>query len=184
MRRDYFYAGACIYLIAGNRIDKCLCDIWKKKSLTPRLRAASGDGPSQPVIIKAKLSSRSAETQLVLNYTVTSNPVHLIVKEDSDHKVIPQAVGLIAGRTAQEYNRHKRRKGDFWEDRYHSTAIENGEHLLRCLVYIDLNMVRAGVVAHPFQSILSRSFNLASPYRPESCPPYRPTAWRLGIGIF
>ena len=34
-------------------------------------------------------------------------------------------------------------------DRYHSTAIETGEHLLRCLVYIDLNMVRAGVVDHP-----------------------------------
>ena len=85
----------------------------------------------------------------VLIDVVTSNHIHLIVKDDSDHNIIPQAVGLIAGRTAQEYNRRKRRKGAFWEDRYHSTAIENGEHLLRCLVYIDLNMVRAGVVDHP-----------------------------------
>ncbi len=37
----------------------------------------------------------------------------------------------------------------FWSDRYHATAIESGEHLIRCLVYIDLNMVRAGVVSHP-----------------------------------
>ncbi len=86
---------------------------------------------------------------MVLNYAVTSNHIHLIVKDDSDHRIIPQAVGLIAGRTAQEYNRRKHRKGAFWEDRYHSTAIETGEHLLRCLVYIDLNMVRAGVVNHP-----------------------------------
>ncbi len=43
--------------------------------------------------------------------------------------------GLVAGRTAQEYNRRKHRKGAFWEDRYHSTAIETGEQLLRCLVY-------------------------------------------------
>jgi len=43
----------------------------------------------------------------------------------------------------------KARKGAFWEDRYHATAIESGEHLRRCLVYIDLNMVRAGVVKHP-----------------------------------
>ncbi len=35
------------------------------------------------------------------------------------------------------------------EDRYHATAIETGEHLLRCIVYVDLNMVRAGVVEHP-----------------------------------
>jgi putative transposase len=88
---------------------------------------------------------------MVLNYVVTSNHIHLIVKGDNEHKIIPQAVGLIAGRTAQEYNRRKRRKGAFWEDRYHATAIESGEHLLRCLVYIDLNMVRAGVVDHPSQ---------------------------------
>ena len=41
------------------------------------------------------------------------------------------------------------RQGAFWEDRYHATAIEADEHLHRCLVYIDLNMVRAGVVNHP-----------------------------------
>lgn len=86
---------------------------------------------------------------MVLNYVVTSNHIHLIVKDDSDHKIIPQAVGLIAGRIAQEYNRRKHRKGAFWEDRYHSIAIETGEHLLRCLVYIDLNMVRTGIVDHP-----------------------------------
>ena len=28
-------------------------------------------------------------------------------RDDSDHKNIPQAVGLIAGRTAQEYNQRK-----------------------------------------------------------------------------
>jgi putative transposase len=28
-------------------------------------------------------------------------------------------------------------------------AVESGSHLIQCLVYIDLNMVRAGVVAHP-----------------------------------
>lgn len=84
----------------------------------------------------------------VLNYMVTSNHVHLLVK-DSAEGVIAQSVQLIAGRTAQEYNRRKARLGAFWEDRYHATAIESGVHLHRCLVYIDLNMVRAGVVKHP-----------------------------------
>jgi hypothetical protein len=27
--------------------------------------------------------------------------------------------------------------------------VEHGAHLMRCLVYIDLNMVRVGVVNHP-----------------------------------
>jgi hypothetical protein len=38
---------------------------------------------------------------------------------------------------------HPIRSSKWWEDRYHSAAIEADEHLHRCLIYIDLNMVRA-----------------------------------------
>ena len=85
----------------------------------------------------------------LLNYSVTSNHIHLLVVGDNDRDVIPKSMQLIAGRTGQEFNQRKRRKGAFWEDRYHATAIEQDEHLFRCIVYIDLNMVRAGVVGHP-----------------------------------
>lgn len=84
----------------------------------------------------------------VLNYIVTSNDIHLMVKDTAD-AVIPKSLQLIAGRTAQEYNKRKSRKGAFWEDRYHAKAVETGEHLARCLVYIDLNMVRANAISHP-----------------------------------
>lgn len=83
----------------------------------------------------------------VLNYMVTSNHIHLLVL-DTGEEVIAQSMQLIAGRTAQEYNQRKRRKGAFWEDRYHATAIQTDESLSRCLTYIDLNMARAGVVKH------------------------------------
>lgn len=53
---------------------------------------------------------------------------------------------LLAGRTGQKYNRRKKGKGAFREDRYHVTAVEKGDHLLQCIVYIDMKMVRAGVV--------------------------------------
>jgi len=84
----------------------------------------------------------------VLDYMVTSNHIHLLVK-DTEEGAIARSVQLVAGQTAQEYNRRKGRLGAFWEDRYHATAIETDDHLHRCLVYIDLNMVRAGVVRHP-----------------------------------
>ena len=85
----------------------------------------------------------------VLSYTVTSNHIHLLVRDNGNRDVIPKSIQLIAGRTGQEFNKRKNRKGAYWEDRYHATSIEMGEHLVRCLVYIDLNMVRAGVVEHP-----------------------------------
>ena len=84
----------------------------------------------------------------VLDYATTSNHIHLLVR-DRGHGEIARSLQLVAGRTAQGYNERKGRHGAFWEDRYHATAVETGEHLARCLVYIDLNMVRAGAVAHP-----------------------------------
>ena len=85
----------------------------------------------------------------ILNYMVTSNHIHLLVADTGERDVIPNSMQLIAGRTGQEYNQRKDRKGAFWEDRYHATAVESGDHLARCMVYIDTNMVRAGVVDHP-----------------------------------
>ena len=72
----------------------------------------------------------------ILNYIVTSNHVHLLVADDGDRETIPKSIQLVAGRTGQEYNRRKERKGAFWEDRYHATAIEGDDHLLQCMVYI------------------------------------------------
>ncbi|MEW5900961.1 MAG: transposase [Acidobacteriota bacterium] len=85
----------------------------------------------------------------VLDYVVTSNHIHLLVFDKGDPRTIPRSLHLAAGQTAQRYNRRKKRVGAFWQDRYHATAVEAGPHLVRCIKYIDLNMVRAGVVSHP-----------------------------------
>jgi hypothetical protein len=82
---------------------------------------------------------------------VTSNHIHLLVLDGGKREIIPKSMQLIAGRTAQEFNQRKKRKGAFWEDRYHATAVETDHHLISCLTYIDLNMVRAGAVGHPLQ---------------------------------
>ena len=51
----------------------------------------------------------------VLDYMVTSNHVHLLIK-DTGSDVIAESMQLIAGRTAQEYNERKARHGAFWEE--------------------------------------------------------------------
>jgi putative transposase len=85
----------------------------------------------------------------VLNYIVTSNHVHLLVSDDTGKGDISGFMQLVQGRTAQEYNNRTNRKGAFWEDRYHATAISTDEYFIQCMVYISMNMVRAGVVNHP-----------------------------------
>jgi len=87
----------------------------------------------------------------LLNFNITSNHVHLIIHDSGDHEIIERSMQLTQGRIAQEYNRRKKRLGAFWQDRYHATAIQSGKHLRHCMSYVDLNMVRAGVVDHPSQ---------------------------------
>ena len=85
----------------------------------------------------------------ILDFMVTCNHIHLLVVDGDNPSSIPRSLQLIEGRTAQEYNLRKRRRGAFWEDRYHATAIQSGKHLAHCMRYIDMNMVRAGAVHHP-----------------------------------
>jgi len=84
----------------------------------------------------------------LLAYCITSNHVHLLARSE-DPESISSWMQRTEGEFAQHYNRRKRRSGAFWEGRYHSTLIDGGEHLWRCMSYIELNMVRAGVVSHP-----------------------------------
>jgi len=85
-----------------------------------------------------------------LGYCITSNHTHLLLKvEGLAEDVLGRFMQTLEGDFAQQYNIRKKRKGAFWSDRYHAVMIDSGEYLWRCLRYIDLNMVRAGVVDAP-----------------------------------
>ena len=83
-----------------------------------------------------------------LNFCITSNHTHDIAIELRKGG-ISRMMQSLEGSFAGSFNRRKNRSGAFWEDRYHCTMIEDGEHLWNCIRYTDLNMVRAGVVLHP-----------------------------------
>ncbi len=86
----------------------------------------------------------------LLTCCVTSNHVHLLVHAEGNRtEALSDFMQSLEGDFAQYYNNRKGRSGAFWGDRYHATMIEGGEYLWNCLKYIDLNMVRAGVVDHP-----------------------------------
>ncbi len=47
------------------------------------------------------------------------------------------------------YNKMHSRRGTLWGERFKSVIVQNGETLVNCLAYIDLNPVRAGIVKRP-----------------------------------
>ncbi len=85
---------------------------------------------------------------VMLNYCLTSNHTHLLLKVRRPAS-ISTFMRHLEGEFASSYNRRKHRRGAFWSERYHATLIEEGCYFWNCMRYIDLNMVRAGVVRHP-----------------------------------
>ena len=45
---------------------------------------------------------------IILNYTVTSNHIHLLVYDKGGESVIAKSMQLVASRTGQEYNQRKK----------------------------------------------------------------------------
>jgi putative transposase len=121
---------------------------------------------------------------VILNFTVTSNHIHLLVFDAKGRDVIPSSLKLVAGRTGQEYNLRKKRKGAFWEDRYHATAIESEEHLFKCITYIDLNMVRSGVVSHPSEWAFCGYNEIQNPQKKNALIAYQKLADLTGFDSY
>jgi putative transposase len=86
----------------------------------------------------------------VLNYVVTSNHVHLLV-HDAGRFCLHASMRLINQRTTLEYRRRYKRREPLWNTDFQITAIQTKDHLLRCMVYMDMNMIRAREVEHPSQ---------------------------------
>jgi putative transposase len=86
----------------------------------------------------------------VYNYCITSNHVHIVANVD-DADSVSSMVQLVAATLARHWNRRKGHEGSYWEHPFKCTRIQDGKHLLRCIKYVSLNMVRAGVISHPDQ---------------------------------
>jgi putative transposase len=84
----------------------------------------------------------------LLDYCITSNHVHLLL-DTPEREEISFMMREVAGEFARYYNRRKLRTNAFWGDNFHTTLVEGGDYLWRCLCYIELNMVRCGTVSHP-----------------------------------
>lgn len=107
------------------------------------------DRDAYRMMLREQLQARPEVS--ALTYCITSNHVHLLLTSRGTDASISALMQALEGEFAQYYNHRKKRTGAFWGGRFHATMIDSGEYLWRCMRYIDLNMVRAGVVRHPEQ---------------------------------
>ena len=79
-------------------------------------------------------------------YVLMSNHFHLLVTPQTSDG-LPQMMQAVGRRYVRYFNDSQQRSGTLWEGRYRSTLIQTDRYLLACMAYIDLNPVRAGLVA-------------------------------------
>ncbi len=81
-------------------------------------------------------------------YVLMTNHVHLLLTPSTE-----QSATLLMKHLGQRYvqyiNREYQRHGTLWEGRFRSSFVDRSDYLFKCQRYIELNPVRAGIVAHP-----------------------------------
>jgi putative transposase len=81
-------------------------------------------------------------------YVLMDNHFHLLATPQTERGV-PQMMQSLGRRYVRYFNDKYLRSGTLWEGRYKSTLIQADAYFLVCMVYCDLNPVRAGMVDRP-----------------------------------
>lgn len=81
-------------------------------------------------------------------WCLMTNHVHLLLCP-SDSSGLGKLMKRLAGRQTRFHNQLESRSGTLWEGRYKSSVVHNADYLLACCRYIELNPVRAYMVATP-----------------------------------
>ena len=84
----------------------------------------------------------------VYAWCLMTNHVHLLL-EPSTATGLGLLMKRLSGRQTRYHNRLEQRSGTLWEGRYKSSLVQHEGYLLACCRYIELNPVRARLVAAP-----------------------------------
>lgn len=95
------------------------------------------------------LGESAKQHRVALNaYVLMDNHFHLLLTPETAEGV-PLMMQAVGRRYVRYFNDRHGRSGTLWEGRYKSTLVQTERYLLACMVYMDLNPVRAGMVADP-----------------------------------
>lgn len=96
----------------------------------------------------------------VYAYCLMTNHVHLLLAPGDSVAGLGQLMKALAARATRYRNRLEGRSGTLWESRYKSSVVQSDSYLLACCRYIELNPVRARMVAdaanYPWSSYRAR----------------------------
>jgi len=84
-------------------------------------------------------------------WCLMTNHIHMIVEPGDDASTVSELMKRLAGRQAAFVNKQEDRSGALWEGRFKASPIQRENYLLACCRYVEMNPVRANIVAGPRQ---------------------------------
>ncbi len=98
-------------------------------------------------MLLALLADHAAQCEVVVHaYVLMDNHFHLLATPKTAN-ALSKMMQALGRRYVRYFNDTQHRTGTLWDGRYRSTVIQAERYLLACMVYIDLNPVRAGLVS-------------------------------------
>ena len=111
-------------------------------------------------------------------YVLMTNHFHVLATPNTAD-ALPQMMQAVGRRYVRLFNDSNGRTGTLWDGRYKSTVIQADRYLLACMVYIDLNPVRAGLSTQASDFPWSSHGHYAGLRVDELVTPH-PLFWSLG----
>ena len=111
-------------------------------------------------------------------YVLMTNHFHLLATPQTAD-ALPQMMQAVGRSYVRYFNDAQGRTGTLWEGRYKSTLIQTDRYLLACMAYIDLNPVRAGLVAQAADYAWSSHGHYIGRKTDKLITPH-PLYWELG----
>ncbi|MEM9531369.1 MAG: transposase [Pseudomonadota bacterium] len=97
----------------------------------------------------ASLSDATQATGVAIHaYVLMTNHVHLLATSPAKG-ALSDMMQRLGRRYVRRFNSRYVRTGTLWEGRFRSSLVDSQTYLLQCYRYIDLNPVRASMVATP-----------------------------------
>lgn len=119
-----------------------------------------------------KLKEYGKKYQVAVHaYVLMTNHVHLLLTPSTE-KGVSQLMQSLGRYYVRYINQTYQRSGTLWEGRYKSTLVDREQYFLIVSRYIELNPVRAAMVAHPAEypwssfhgNALGKSTELLTPH--------------------
>jgi putative transposase len=134
-------------------------------------------GDYQTLLAMLDENARKFEVELHA-YVLMSNHFHLLATP-ATVEGLPHLMQAVGRRYVRYFNQRQGRSGTLWEGRYRSTLIQAERHLLACMVYLDLNPVRAGIAPSAADYPWSSHRHFAGLAADKLVTPH-PLYWSLG----